>query len=353
MMPKVDIVIINHNYGDFLCSAIDSALGQSVRPSSVVVVDDGSTDRSRSIIAGYGDRLISVLQERQGHVAAVNAGYAVGSADLCIFLDADDVLLPTCVEEVSAAWRPEQSKVQYQLNTINKDGVDQELTFPHFPADLTSAAVRDQSIKTSWYPWTVSSGNAFSRSFLKQLMPIDTKTIYRSPDGYLSKLAPLFGDVESLRKVLGSYRVHGSNAWASAGDAWSADTAIRWLKFDRVLENAFIEAAERQNITLPLPLRPSFQQLEYRALALRFAPDRTPFERETKIGLLKTCIRACFTTERLGLMSRVLWLGWFVTLCLAPRPIVMMVVGRARGQSGRSGVARKVLAFARGQRAKT
>ena len=56
------ILINNCNYGRFLPHAIDSALGQTYRDIEVVVVDDGSTDDSRDIIARYGERIVPVLK---------------------------------------------------------------------------------------------------------------------------------------------------------------------------------------------------------------------------------------------------------------------------------------------------
>jgi glycosyltransferase involved in cell wall biosynthesis len=54
----VSIIINNYNYGRFLKNAIDSALVQTHAQIEVIVVDDGSTDHSREIIASYGSRVI-------------------------------------------------------------------------------------------------------------------------------------------------------------------------------------------------------------------------------------------------------------------------------------------------------
>ncbi|MCY7286429.1 MAG: glycosyltransferase, partial [Cyanobacteria bacterium CAN_BIN43] len=59
----VSIIINNYNYDRFLVQAIDSALSQTYPHVEVIVVDDGSTDRSREIITSYGDRLMSIFQD--------------------------------------------------------------------------------------------------------------------------------------------------------------------------------------------------------------------------------------------------------------------------------------------------
>jgi glycosyltransferase involved in cell wall biosynthesis len=61
--PLVSIIIPNYNYGLFLQDAITTALNQTYPHTEVIVVDDGSTDNSREVIAGYDNRIVPVLNE--------------------------------------------------------------------------------------------------------------------------------------------------------------------------------------------------------------------------------------------------------------------------------------------------
>jgi len=92
--PLVSIIIPNYNYAHYLREAIDSALAQTYRPVDVIVVDDGSTDGSRSVIQAYGNAIQSVFQKNKGLPSARNAGIAKASGEFFVFLDSDDVLLP-------------------------------------------------------------------------------------------------------------------------------------------------------------------------------------------------------------------------------------------------------------------
>src|SRR5205085_8851297 len=92
--PLVSIVVTNYNYARYLERAVDSALRQTYRPLEVIVVDDGSTDESRTVIAGYGDRVRPVLRSNGGNAAAYNSGFAASRGDILLFLDADDALYP-------------------------------------------------------------------------------------------------------------------------------------------------------------------------------------------------------------------------------------------------------------------
>ena len=97
--PLVSIVIDNYNYGGFVAEAIDSALAQTYPRTEVIVVDDGSTDGSREIIAAYGDRVRPLLKDNGGQASAFNAGFGLSRGEVILFLDADDALLPTAVAE--------------------------------------------------------------------------------------------------------------------------------------------------------------------------------------------------------------------------------------------------------------
>ena len=79
--PLVSIVINNYNYGRFVGSAIESALEQSYSNTEVIVVDDGSTDTSREVIASFGDRIGAVLKANGGQASAYNAGFAASKGD--------------------------------------------------------------------------------------------------------------------------------------------------------------------------------------------------------------------------------------------------------------------------------
>ena len=98
---KATIIINNYNYGRFLAAAIESALNQTYADTEVVVVDDGSTDNSRQIIAGYGNRIRPVLKTNGGQASAFNAGFAASTGDVICMLDSDDLFYPNKVERIA------------------------------------------------------------------------------------------------------------------------------------------------------------------------------------------------------------------------------------------------------------
>ena len=88
-MKQIAIVICNYNYERFIAAAIDSALAQDYPGTRVIVIDDGSTDRSREIIQSYGSRIEPVFKENGGQVSAYNLGVEILDTEFAIFLDSD------------------------------------------------------------------------------------------------------------------------------------------------------------------------------------------------------------------------------------------------------------------------
>lgn len=86
----VSVIIPTHNRAGFLAQAIDSVLAQTYTNFELIVVDDGSTDETPSLLAAYGKALVSLRQENRGPAAARNAGIRAARHSLLAFLDSDD-----------------------------------------------------------------------------------------------------------------------------------------------------------------------------------------------------------------------------------------------------------------------
>jgi glycosyltransferase involved in cell wall biosynthesis len=99
MTPRVSVILPVRDGAAFLGEALESVLAQTLRDFEVVVVDDGSSDATPSILAGVQDERLRVLrQEPVGLVAALNRGVAETRAPVVARMDADDLSLPSRLE---------------------------------------------------------------------------------------------------------------------------------------------------------------------------------------------------------------------------------------------------------------
>lgn len=86
----VSVVIPTHNCGNYIVQAVESVLSQTYASVECIVVDDGSTDDTSTMLFRYLDRIVYITQMRQGRSVARNRGIAVASGEYVAFLDADD-----------------------------------------------------------------------------------------------------------------------------------------------------------------------------------------------------------------------------------------------------------------------
>lgn len=90
----VSVVIPCYNKAPYVGEAIQSVLSQTHPDVEIIVVDDGSTDDSWSIIQSFGDNVEAIRQKNQGACRARNRGASLASGDALMFLDADDQITP-------------------------------------------------------------------------------------------------------------------------------------------------------------------------------------------------------------------------------------------------------------------
>ncbi len=331
-IPRVSVVVKSYNYARFLPDAIDSALAQSYPHIEVVVVDDGSTDESREVIARYGDRVIPVLKENGGEMSAFNAGFATSRGEVVIFLDADDRLLPHIVERVMEAFKaePNISKVQYRLEDIDATGRLTGTFRPPAHVRMPSGDIRPSVLKYHAYHWPPTSGNAFPAWVLRRILPVPEDEHFRDiADEYLAKLSPLFGPITSLDGVGAQYRIHGAN--------YSLQTSIAWdrsaFDVERVRREVAREYRSYQYVgefadTLGLASGPgrvadalNIRFLVPRIISYKLDRSRHPIADDRLLPLAFRGIAAACVSPDFSWRDKVRHILWFTAMVPSPTPV--------------------------------
>jgi len=317
--PLVSIVINNYNYDRFLSEAINSALNQTHSNVEVIVVDDGSTDNSREIIAGYGDRIIPILQENGKQGAALNSGFAASHGDIVIFLDSDDYLLPIAVERIVGAWKLGVSKVHYRLQVVDIESKASGAFIPTTTMKLSSGEVWRELIRTAGYVSTCMSGNAYSRVALTQLFPIPDE--YKSTaDDYLMISTPFYGEIIGIEEALGTYRIHDNNQWALT--SVSGSRFRRFVQHD--LQNFALlqQRAKEFGFEIPADLEMrGLGRLWSRLASLRLEPQAHPVASDRSLQLIYWGMRALWQFSDHNWQKRIIYSIWFLWVGLLPKPL--------------------------------
>jgi len=106
---EIDIILPVYNCEKFIGEAIQSVLDQTFQRFNLIIINDGSTDRSQKIINKYKEidsRVISIKQKNRGHIPSLNTGLELSNSEYIAFIDADDL------------W--EKTKLEKQYNLLSK-----------------------------------------------------------------------------------------------------------------------------------------------------------------------------------------------------------------------------------------
>jgi hypothetical protein len=324
--PTISVIITNYNYDNYVGVAINSVIAQTRQADEIIVIDDGSTDRSRQRIESYGAKIHAVFQENQGIKKVSNTGYEICRGSIILYLDADDVLYPNALELIERSFKPGVAKVQFDLDVIDQCGKFAGRRFCNFSDDASEESVAQSFAATGTYVWPVTSGNAYAREFLSRVMPL---TPPESHDGVLNTIAPLYGRVVTIVQPLGQYRIHSRNI--SRSNQWGQTAAIpqfarridiRKQEFDVLRQHAAALGA-----TLPQGdlLENELVFVNYRLMARKMGDEDAQDSRRTLWNLWWTGA-SCILSSTITFGARSKHLVWMTCLALAPTRLARLMI---------------------------
>jgi glycosyltransferase involved in cell wall biosynthesis len=313
----VSIIINNYNYGRFVSQAVQSALDQTYSNTEVIVVDDGSTDDSRTSILSFGSKIRTVFKENGGQGSAYNAGFAACNGQLIHFLDADDMLRPTAIEEVVKAWERGVTKIQFYLQVV--EGTEALATSASIPSGrLPTGDVREHLLRTGHYESPPASGNTYSRELLSTILPMPASEWISAADMYTIYHAALVGEIRSISRPLGFYRVHGANM-----DAQTLITGklLRYrLHKETIRDELLAGYCRTHDLTYtPGSVSKDIGNAKIRLASFLVDHDKHPFKRDTVFSVLAKCVKLCLVNEYFSAAKKVLFCGWLLAVVASPR----------------------------------
>lgn len=133
-MVKVSVVVPTYNRAHLLGGCLSSIVSQTYGDYEAVVIDDGSTDGTAKVVAGFGDKVRYIPQENTGVPSALNRGIAESRGELIRFLASDDCLSPNALATEVALMdeRPEVGLLYSQAWQIDESGEVTDLRKPEF-----------------------------------------------------------------------------------------------------------------------------------------------------------------------------------------------------------------------------
>lgn len=310
--PLVSLILVNWNYGRFVTQTINSIIAQDYPNFECIVVDNGSSDDSREVIARLiaGDRRFRVihLPENKGQLGAVFVALREITGNFVAIIDADDFLLPQFLStHIQAHLMAGRSVGITSSNVGEVDEAGNLLTSQYVTlraahenairgtrsadAALRLSTISDESYRVlqdamavlqqhcAGWLWAPGSANVMRRSIIELCRrDDDDRRFMRPADNYFLPLCHMFSGTAVIDVPLSGYRLHGKNYFSvreSIGGLTSG-TPEYWARNNRDwLENieTVLQHAERNAFLLGSQFWRSLD-------ALAMAPDLLGFYRD-------------------------------------------------------------------------
>lgn len=225
----VTVLMPAYNAERFLVAAIESVLQQTYRHFEIIVVDDGSSDRTRSIAESYPQkdpRVRVVSQTNQGAANALNHGLQLARYEMVAIMHADDVMFPNRLEQQLAFLQknPEVAALSSLVYNIDSNGrVIARGTSSLTTKEAARTAQERGEIVAVHHPAVMLRKSVVLEAgmYRQQFVPAEDVDLWSRimERGHLVMVLPEF---------LLSYRIHGNSA--SVSNAWEVTRKVRWVK---------------------------------------------------------------------------------------------------------------------------
>jgi glycosyltransferase involved in cell wall biosynthesis len=211
--PLITALIDTYNHERYIEQALVSAVEQELSPSEmeIIVVDDGSTDKTASIIRKFVPRVKHLRKTNGGQASAFNAGFVESKGQIIAPLDGDDWWGPGKVSAVVEALEknPEVGAVSHAYYEVHEKENEMVLRGPSEPESINLATREHARVAREHWHYLIMGALTVRRKVFASALPIP-EVLGFSADGPIATAAMAAG-VLVLSQALSYYRFHESN----------------------------------------------------------------------------------------------------------------------------------------------
>jgi glycosyltransferase involved in cell wall biosynthesis len=214
MKPLITALVDTYNHEKYIEQALVSVLEQGFSPSEleIIVVDDGSTDKTPDTVQKFTPRVKHLRKKNGGQASAFNAGFAETRGELVTILDGDDWWAQGKLNAVAEVLEknPEAAAVGHGYYEFHEESGESKIHVPGEPRiDLSSV----EAVRAAFRNWRFLLMGALTvrRKVLERVMPLPVAMTF-SADNPIQFAAMAAGAL-LLEQPLSYYRIHGQNLY--------------------------------------------------------------------------------------------------------------------------------------------
>lgn len=200
--PEISILMPVYNEERYLGDCVDSILNQSYQNFELIIIDDGSTDRTPAILRSLSQnsKILNLMPGKIGKNAALNLGYSHASGKWITYFSGDDIM--------------PQKSLEYRVNLLKEYSAEEQTVMSYSRCRMISENQRYDGIEL---PKNKTKGSdsasmmMFSKSLANKIFPLPENL--PNEDQWTSLISKYFSDVKlHIPEIVAHYRIHSGNS---------------------------------------------------------------------------------------------------------------------------------------------
>jgi glycosyltransferase involved in cell wall biosynthesis len=271
--PAVTVLIDTFNHERFVEEAIVSVLEQDFPAAEmeILVVDDGSTDRTPEVVRKFAPRVRYARKKNGGQASAFNFGIPMAQGEVIAFLDGDDWWAKAKVSKVVEilSSRPDVGVVGHGIYQVDSQSGQISTTLPEQPGEIDLHTIAGAGFFRHMMCFFGTSRVTIRRRVVQRALPIPNELVIEA-DEFMSTMSAAYSTASLIQEPLTYYRLHSGNLFQIR----SSDT----VKTRRIYQ-VIVALARELEVRLPDALIPPdsvraiVEQLQVGAMRMRLMLD--------------------------------------------------------------------------------
>jgi glycosyltransferase involved in cell wall biosynthesis len=228
---SVTVIIPTYNRSEYLPESLSSVLGQTLSPAQLIVVDDGSIDNTRDVVARFGARIQYIAKPNGGKSSALNFALPHATGEFIWIFDDDDIAEPDALERLLRALQENPgcgfAYGEYDLFTRDESGRTRRT-----PVNFTPVNPKDLYLALMERSFILQQGLLVRKSCYDEVGPFDESLIRSQDLEMMLRLARRYQGI----KVAGTMfhqRQHAGTRGSKASPVSAKNMVSGWVKSDR------------------------------------------------------------------------------------------------------------------------
>jgi len=211
----VSIIIPTYNYSNYISEAINSVLNQNFPQDEIeiIVIDDGSTDNTKEVIAKYKDKVKYIYKENSGKASATKVGIEAANSKYIFNLDADDLFLPDKLSKVVKVFEMDNCIVHVGHPAIYLYEEKETRKVEPVPTEIMGRKIFGRDLLLYFYTRKMLFGGG--SIFSARTEVVKKISVQKSIDMYIDEYLVLFtlnhGYSFFIEEPLSIWRIHDEN----------------------------------------------------------------------------------------------------------------------------------------------